>query len=205
MSNLKTLIDKHRHINVEHDWWDNCYEQFIHKLDTLGLDVSPDDMSFSGFWSQGDGASFTGYIHRDNMKKFMEEHALHLIYPAAYYFAQQNELSAKLVRSASHYCHENTVRIDINTDYMAADLSEYEDSDDPRDAVYCVMWDKFWNEEFSNFEEQVQSACRGWMKLLYNELECDYEALTSDEAVLDTLQANNMLTNEGEENGIRCD
>jgi hypothetical protein len=55
------LIEKHREINVHHEWWDSVYETFKEDMNLLGYSV--EDITFSGFWSQGDGASFTG---RDN-------------------------------------------------------------------------------------------------------------------------------------------
>ncbi len=53
------LIEKHRDINVDHDWWDCTYDHFMEDMKQVGITVK--DMRFSGFWSQGDGASFTGY------------------------------------------------------------------------------------------------------------------------------------------------
>jgi len=203
MSHLTSLIEKHRHINVDYDdWYLPCYESFIEKLDSLGIDTTRSDINFSGFWSQGDGASFTGYIHRDNMLKFIDEHVLGESFPAATYFATRKELGAKLVRSGSHYVHENTVQVDINTDYIEAQAWE---EDDPRREIYVAMEEAF-NKEFSEFEEKVQTICRGWMQILYRQLEDEYEALTSDECVLDTLKANDMiptnLITEGEEDGL---
>lgn len=39
------------------DWWDCTYEWWTKALEQIGF-MQP-DISFSGFWSQGDGASFT--------------------------------------------------------------------------------------------------------------------------------------------------
>lgn len=53
------VIDEHRDWNVEagYDWWENVYEDWTRRLEELGFnDV---EISFSGFSSQGDGASFT--------------------------------------------------------------------------------------------------------------------------------------------------
>lgn len=202
MCSKKDLIDKHRNINVDYEeWFEGVYDSFLVKLDSLGIDTTKEDMNFSGFWSQGDGASFTGYIHRDNMQKFMDEHALETIFPASYYFAKRKELSVRLERSGGHYVHENTVRADLNTDYV---YNDYE-TDDPRYDIYEAMELAF-NKEYREFEEKVQTICRGWMQHLYRALEDEYEYLTSDESVLETLVANEMyptnLTNEGEPNGL---
>jgi len=55
-----TFIDSHRHINVDHDWWDGVYEDFHHICKIMGIELDHREPCFSGFWSQGDGASWTG-------------------------------------------------------------------------------------------------------------------------------------------------
>ena len=201
MSNLTNLIEKHRTINVNYDdWFMPCYESFVEKMDSLGIDTSCHNIAFLGFWSQGDGASFTGYIHRDNMQKFMEEHVLGEDFPACMYFATRKELGAKLERTTSHYCHENTVRAELNDDYIENGYAD----DDPRCDIYDAMAIEFTN-EYDAFEEKVQTICRGWMQILYRQLEDEYEYLTSDDAVRETLEANDMIPNlitEGEEDGV---
>lgn len=42
---------------TDHDWWDSVYEIWQSALAQLGFEDAK--ISFSGFWSQGDGASFT--------------------------------------------------------------------------------------------------------------------------------------------------
>jgi hypothetical protein len=64
MNISESLIDKYRHINVEHvEWWDSEYDCFKQDMAEVGIEV--DNIYFSGFWSQGDGACFEGKI--DNM------------------------------------------------------------------------------------------------------------------------------------------
>lgn len=42
------------------DWYEQLIEEFVERInETYGIEVSKDDVRFSGFWSQGDGASFT--------------------------------------------------------------------------------------------------------------------------------------------------
>jgi hypothetical protein len=71
------LIEKHRDINTDYDWWDCTYDHFAEDMRIKHIEV--DKMLFSGFWSQGDGASFTGSI--SDSKAFMETHDLTETYP----------------------------------------------------------------------------------------------------------------------------
>ena len=54
------LLGKHRNYNVDHSWWDFTYDDFREQMNDIGISV--DKMQFSGFWSQGDGASFDGRV-----------------------------------------------------------------------------------------------------------------------------------------------
>ena len=49
--------DWYREAGFQHEWWDHIYEEWTEELKEMGFDGI--DISFSGFASQGDGASFT--------------------------------------------------------------------------------------------------------------------------------------------------
>jgi hypothetical protein len=177
----KELIEKYRDINTDHDWWDSTYEYWTEKLIEKGIE--PDDFAFSGFWSQGDGASFCGLI---NIVQFLKAHDLEAEYPAATFFAPTGEISGKLHRSSHHYSHENTVQLTVYDD-----ITNVFDEDDIRCDVYEAMANEF-NYSALEFEEKVLEICRGYMRELYRDLEKEYEYLSSDEAVWETIEANDL-------------
>lgn len=91
---------------VDLDW---VIENETEDLMTLGLDNV--EISFSGFWSQGDGASFTARVN--DIPAFIktigiEEEILPKVLSA---FEEVYEMS--IVRIDSRYVHENTVRFEI--------------------------------------------------------------------------------------------
>lgn len=178
----KALIEKHREINVGYEWWDYIYETWAEKLIEKGID--PRDFVFSGFWSQGDGASFTGSL---NLLQFLRAHHLDQEFPAATFFAD-DYLTASLVRGSSRYSHEHTVNISLDYNYC----NDY-DEDDLRCSVYETMNEELDN-EWARLEETLIDICRGYMRALYSDLQKEYEYLTSDEAVYETLEANDLLT-----------
>ena len=118
--------------SIVYDWWDPIYEDVMTIASLMGITI--DKIAFSGFYSQGDGARFTGhYTPVENALDKVKEHAptdesLHTIaaefdriradfcltkvngcpIPAAYY--------ALISGSASNYCHENTMVIDVDTE-----------------------------------------------------------------------------------------
>jgi len=46
--------------------------------------------------------------------------------------------------------------------------------------------------ELNSFEEEVINICRSYMDQLYDQLERQYNYLTSDEAILESLEMNNL-------------
>jgi hypothetical protein len=201
------FIDKHRHFNVEHDWYDSVYDDFKMVCEILGIELTKDEPSFSGFWSQGDGASWTGhyrpitaeykthYDEKNNLKEI--ERIIHSHYftaPAA--IREYAPLDTKLHEIADALCflnchftpvwawvgrngrhrydHENTMQI-----------SEWEfDDSDRNDDVPQEIADEIESQLLEQFRELA-----GW---LYKQLEKEYEYLTSDEAVIESLEANEI-------------
>lgn len=175
------LIEKYRDINVDHEWWDCLYEDF--KLIMVEKGIHVEDLQFTGFYSQGDGASFTGYL---DTKTFLKVHDLEQRFMGATFFAGLKELYIDIKRHNSHYSHENTTYIDMQQDTY----NEY-DEDDLRCQVYGQMADIL-TEEWRELEEEVTEICRGYMQDLYSKLRQEYEYLCSDEVVWETIVANEL-------------
>lgn len=175
------LIEKYRDINVDHDWWDCLYEDFKLDMQTKGITV--DEMNFTGFYSQGDGASFTGRI---DMIQFMKVHELEQRYMGAVFFAGQGELWGNILRGSSRYSHENTVSVNLE-----ADTYNNFEEDSTRHEVYEAM-EEVLDSEWKDLEEDVSEICKGYMRDLYYKLREEYEYLTSDEVVWETIVANDL-------------
>lgn len=122
---------------------------------------------FSGFWSQGDGASFEGtYSYRKGCKREIREYApqdtrLHQIADSLVLVQRRHfyGLSAKITQSG-HYSHEYT---------MAADIERH-------------------GEEYES--EELLECFRDFARWMYHQLESEYEYRTSDEQVDETILAN---------------
>jgi len=174
------LIEKHWDINVDHEWWDCTYEDFKLEMQTKGITV--DDIRFTGFYSQGDGASFTGRV---DMEQFLKAHNLEQDYMGATFFAGQGELWAEITRGSGRYAHEHSVEATLVDD-------TYNNFDDEvRFEVYTRM-EEVLNDEWKDLEEEVNKICRGYMQDLYKQLRDEYEALTTKEAIWDTIVANDL-------------
>jgi hypothetical protein len=187
------ILTKHRDFNVEHiDWWDCVYDDFKTKMEDIGIDV--DRMYFSGFWSQGDGACFEGSVY--NWPKFLESRGYDC--PALIKHAEDHfKLS---VEHSGHYYHENCTRFSVDLPLprhdedteFAYDYLTYEEGS-IQEATVMALLNQY---VASALEAEFIDAFRDHMRDLYKQLEDEHDHLTSDEAVLDSLEANDLLEDE---------
>lgn len=146
-------------IHVPEFWADHVIEYFCDSLYMLGVDIDPQkDVRYSGFYSQGDGASFKGIINfsNSNIGQFekcypTEEVMLELAKRWEKVAAQLQEVELKLGFNCHRYCHENTVT-----------TGEWYAEDD--------QWDKI-----EVLEDEVISILRGFARQLYAQLTDEYE------------------------------
>lgn len=190
-------IDKHRDFNVDHEWWDDVYDDFYRICEILGIDLGKNEPSFSGFWSQGDGASWTGRYsavkglgkHReptyDTAPVKIREHApedevLHTIADELCLLSRiYNPVWAEVGRHSSHYVHSMTMCVS-EWGYWDEDIG-FEGVDD---AIAGLI------------EETLLTQFRALAGWLYDMLEKEHEHLTSDEAVIEALEANEIEEDE---------
>jgi hypothetical protein len=202
----ENAIEELRDINVNYDYWhDDVIDQFKEDMEMLGL--SDVEVSYSGFFSQGDGASFTADV--SNNEVFMKE-ALGLesdewldmgdgIKPKDELDALRSDLLdigfdtrekltpenfiISIVRTSSRYSHENTIEGDVDIE----DIPESIEDEFP----------------FYKYQDMIQNKVTNWAreksKNLYRGLEKEYDYLTSDEAVKEAIENNDyMFTEDGE-------
>jgi len=190
-ANLKEVaIERNRDINVDRDdWHDPIIEGFVEDMQALGLvDI---EASYSGFWSQGDGASFTAYV--SDVPKFVKE-ALGLKYPDS----ALNNLTINFERKSSRYCHENTCETVVDLDAQEDEM-EVHLGGGPGAEIFVSL-----NEVADHVQEEAEAWRLRKCADLYRSLEKEYDYLQSDEAVADTLEINEY-TYEVDEDGDLVD
>ena len=178
------FLDKHRRWNVDHiNWWDCIYEQFEEDMKEKGIEIDHRRnrvcIYFSGFGSQGDGACFEGRV-QDFMKVLPEKSVLR---------EYHDRVDGWEIYWTSHgnYCHEHSLRFTDSFDV----LSFAGDSELHR-AAYAQLEEELqdaWNVFVDEFAETVRAYCGD----LYIRLEEEYDYLTSDECLIETLDANQMF------------
>jgi len=180
------LIEKHRDINVFDDWYDWTHDDFKTQMANKHIEV--DEIRYSGFWSQGDGASFTGYV-KDNAR-FLKDHNLTESYPwITKLLGMGGNFTLKIERVSNHYVHENTIGVDLI--FTSLFSHHIEQRDDLR-SVIAERWDQHLDEEYASICGVVTEIIRGYCRDLYNQLEEKYDYLTSNEAVWEAIETNDL-------------
>jgi len=176
----ETAINKLHDINVELDWWDFEIDYWKEKLSDIGFENA--EINFTGFWSQGDGASFTAEV---NLKKIINHFVMCNsidLKAQEFYLKKLNNIENwyfnfdfSIIRLSSLYCHKMTCGIDYYQDG-----SEY--------------WSNIADDLASDIEDLRTDLCQE----IYKSLEKEYEWLTSKDAIIDTIEVNEYeFTKEG--------
>ena len=150
--------------------YSNVYDEFIIDMsEQYGADIKEDDIQWSGFWSQGDGACFTCDFDEEVIEPILrdalsEDDRKHL-----------DQLSVELSQASSirtgpsnFYSHENTVTGDIW--FVCPD-----DTNLNADIIQTME---------SRLTEIIRDACRD----LYQRLEAEYDRATSDNALIEEIK-----------------
>lgn len=146
-------------IEVPEYWADDTIEYFCDALYMLGINIDPKkDVRYSGFWSQGDGASFKGIVNFSNCNigqytiRFPScEVRQELAKRWEKVASQLQEVELELGFNCHRYCHENT----MTTGEWFAEESQWE--------------------KIEELEDEVISILRGFARQLYRQLQDEYE------------------------------
>ena len=203
MGYSQAFIDAHRDFNVSHDWWDSVYDDFNRICEILGIGLDRNEPSFSGFWSQGDGASWSGSYRAikgfgkyseptyDTAPQKIREYApkdeeLHRIADELCLIARIYCPSyASIGRNSSQYVHSSTMTMDTLELYVEGEWYDAYDHD------HGIA-----EEVVGHIDTTLCDLLRALADWLYAALDNEYECLTSDEEVIESLEANEIEEDE---------
>lgn len=163
--------DWYRQGAFDHAWYDFVIDDAKRIGELFGLDI--ENIYFSGFWSQGDGACFTGtYKYKKGAAAAVKSYApkdseLHRIVAELQKIQARQfyKLEATISSGRSGYCHENSVYIEVSH----------------ADGIYRDIGDS---------GEDIADTLRDYMRWIYRNLEKEWEWLNSDEQVEESILAN---------------
>lgn len=162
--------DRYRGGNMGHDWWGFVYYDAKEIGKLMGIKI--DEIYFSCFSSQGDGACFVGsYSYEKGAAKAIRDYApqdveLHRIADQLQAVQRQNfyQLAATCTHSG-HYCHSGCMSVDVS---------------DSRDRY----------RDIGGAEDDITPLMRDFADWIYNQLETEYDYQNSDDTVDENIRAN---------------
>lgn len=187
----ETALDKDDYDRfVFSDWYEYVFEKATAIGNAMGFEMR--DIYFSGFWSQGDGACFTGHYSWEphtmqNVVNVCEQWGVEvdqILMIASELVALQaevkNELTSLLSQSGNYY-HEHSVHYETS-------LEEYcDDCCDENKGCWHAEVDE--DQVFENFYE----ICRDFMRWIFQELEREYDSLVDRDYRADELSMNDDI------------
>lgn len=187
------ILEENRYWFVEEDWWKYVYSNWEEKLEELGyLDIT---INFSHMYSQGAGASFVGAIDSEIIKKrFLNEEELK--------FLEDCTIYGNVYRITHQYHHYNTISARIPDIDFSDEVDELHENDYDEYCKIRDMADKLLNQ----IELAVIEDVRNLSKQIYNDLEEEYDALTSNSYISERMLDSDYLFDEhGELAGSKGD
>jgi hypothetical protein len=154
---LRSLQD----INTDHAWYEHIIDEWKEKLEDRGFNRA--DISFSGFYSQGDGCSFKADIDLDKLA--IDKGIIN--YTPLLANREDFHITCEPIHGWSAYCMHNLQYSGCcSTDDLDTLLEDFVD--------YLICYK-------AGLENEI-----------YDDLQKDYEYLTSDEAIIETIDCNDM-------------
>ena len=142
---------------------DPILEGMTEGLEDIGLEDI--DIKYSGFWSQGDGLSFTGYV--SNAALFLK----HIGAPECSDSLIET-LDITFSRAGHRNVHERSVSTLVDYAYMTNEVSIE------------------WNEKIEDLEKHIEAWRLKKCQDMYMELESEYECSTNRDAIIEHIEAN---------------
>lgn len=189
---------------MDYEWWEGVYETAKEDGKEQGFYI--DKIYFSGFYSQGDGASWIGQV---DVRQWLEEHEKDSIGLSAWCALIQEgviSMHCKVVANNSHYCHESTMQFADIVDETDGFVDEYVMVDP---SIFKGMQiqnlfdiiDTDPNCPIKSTEgltQAITESGRQYAKDIYHRLREEYEYLCSEEMMLDHFNCNDYhFTDEG--------
>lgn len=150
-------------------WSVDITDQWKETLDTE-YGITDAVIYWSGFCSQGDGASISTEYYID-IEKFLRKCKAWSKFRVLHKIIDREEIHAKIDRSSSRYNHENTVSGSVELDYN-------------------IDWTAKQESEAERLEEFLTETIRELSCKLYKELDNENDYQNSDDALWSTIEAN---------------
>ena len=162
----------------------------------LGFDIQ--DIAFSGFCSQGDGASWSGYV---DMVAWLDKHKPEDAQAHVVIALIENDWAEKKLKisfSSSHYTHSNTM---VRNNWYWQNLATDAGNDFQIEVGMFTgadvnnLLDALPEDYADTIANEVLQSARDYADDIYKQLRDEYERMCSEEYIAELCDANEYLFN----------
>jgi len=187
-------VEKYNDTNES--WWsESVIEMAKEDGKALGFDI--DTVYWSGFWSQGDGASWTGRI--DIVKWCTNQMAENPEYRILRAMAEGELIEPYThVSQSGRYYHQYTMGVD-SIDVIRDDEDKYDGELEPLfvgNTCLELLAAVGGEDALTALEKDILESARDYAVTIYHNLEKEYEYMSSEEAFAETAEANDWSFDE---------
>lgn len=186
---------------MDYEWWEGAYEMAIEDGKEKGFYI--DKIFFSGFSSQGDGASWTGQV---DVRQWLEENCKDSIGLSAWCQLVQEDIISKHVKveaNNAHYCHESTMNFsDVWDETGIEDTEPLVLPSIFKGMTIANLFDLIAPDPDCQYKDvdaitqAITESGKAYAKDIYHNLREEYEYLCSEEMMLDHFDCNDYHFNE---------
>lgn len=187
----KQAIEKLRNINVDYDfWYAYSFDHFTKLCGLMGVRVEPGSIHFRGFYAQGDGSSFRADADLLKLIEAVKSRAWEAMFNPFELDIKTPDVSRRLLSLIT----KNLVNVSLQINapgrgtHILTSLDWNYDS--PKNLPHI-------NKAFLSLENWFSQTAETLNNYLYRSLQSEYEFLTSDQSVKDTILANEYLFTSG--------
>ena len=175
-------LTTHRDLNINFDWWDDEFEDFIELCSRIGIAVIKDKIKFGGFYSQGDGSGFSAKVDILKLITAIENQSWKDYAPLQEFPFTTPGIDRRVLPLLAKGILPNEPQIISRSQFfgVVVDLGIYVVNEDGRehDNVF---------EELDKLEEWLRKIAETLNHYLYKTLENQYDFLCSDTAIKESI------------------
>ena len=175
-------LTTYRDLNVNFDWWDDEFEDFIELCSYMGIAVIKDGIKFRGFYSQGDGSGFSAKVDIPKLITAIQNQSWKDYAPMQEFPFVAPGIDRRVLPLLSENILPNEPQVIARHKQsgILVDLGIYviNENGKTRDNIF---------EELDKLEEWLRNIAEVLNHYLYSTLEKQYEFLISDTAIKESI------------------
>ena len=184
----ENALTTYRDLNINFDWWDDEYEDFIELCSYMGIAVIKDKIKFKGFYSQGDGSGFSAMVDIPKLFTAVANQSWKDYAPMQEFAFSTPLIDCRVMALVANGLLPSEPQIiSRSRQYgIVTDLGISEVIKDGKTHENIF-------EELDKLEEWLRSVAEILNRHLYKSLENQYDFLTSDTAIKESILTNEYL------------